>query len=511
MSKPEPWIGQHIGRYRILRRLGSGAFGTVYLAEQSATGKLVALKVLSTHLSGSEELRRFLNEARIVRLHHPHIVPVLDFGLSEQDKPFLVMEYAAGGTVDRRYPRGSALPLEKVVRYVKQVAAALQYAHEHQVIHRDVKPENLLLRDDGSMMLSDFGISKLLEQSSSQSLQTRVGTPAYMAPEQGQGKPCPASDQYALAVVTYEWLTGHRPFQGTSIEVAVQHRLDPPPSLCSLNPEVTPEVEQVVLRALAKAPEDRFASVSQFAQALEIAAGQPSRLDERCTRILLSDQHPKGAETYVLPSSSGPFASELYRESGETATQSDFPSANTIIWEQRDHKSGASLETVQTPHTPILHSRQKLQGTFWRGKFFLLLTIAVLLFGLGGGIWFFFVHPQAAPPQPQKRPTQLTDDATPTQRGIPFHYNFVHYLKGTTKFHLTAGQWHIILNSKCGSPGNMKLSLHGQRYSLGPFSLNQCNSVDYIVQIPAEDDYSLEFLKASDDARVLGNGYFYKD
>lgn len=151
------------------------------------------------------------------------------------------------------------------------MASALQYAHNWRLIHRDVKPENMLLRADGTILLSDFGISRILEQSATLSNLTHAGTPAYMAPEQGQGRPCPASDQYALAVVVYEWITGRRPFLGSPIEVAIQHRLEPPPPLRRLYPRASLEMEKILERALAKTPEARFESVTRFAQELQQA------------------------------------------------------------------------------------------------------------------------------------------------------------------------------------------------------------------------------------------------
>jgi len=151
-----------------------------------------------------------------MRLRHPHIVPLLDFGLSEHDLPFLVMEYVVGGTLRDRYPKGSRVPLNTVVALTAQLAAALQYAHDRHLMHRDVKPENMLCRTDDTVLLSDFGIASVAHASSSASAyQSFGGTLPYMAPEQHAGKPRPASDQYALAVVVYEWLAGTRPFQGT--------------------------------------------------------------------------------------------------------------------------------------------------------------------------------------------------------------------------------------------------------------------------------------------------------
>jgi eukaryotic-like serine/threonine-protein kinase len=142
-----------MGEYRLLRLLGQGAFGAVYLAEHVHDGSVAAIKLLQIQLTQPEDFKAFLNEARTIRLRHPHIVPLLDFGLSSENQPFLVMEYAAGGTLRDRHARGSRLRLPTLVSYVQQVASALQYAHERRVIHRDVKPENMLLRADGTLLL----------------------------------------------------------------------------------------------------------------------------------------------------------------------------------------------------------------------------------------------------------------------------------------------------------------------------------------------------------------------
>jgi eukaryotic-like serine/threonine-protein kinase len=265
-------LGQHLGNYRLIHLLGSGGFADVYIGEHIYLKTQAAIKILHTKLT-QEDLQRFLQEAQtIAHLRHPHIVRILEFGV--EGIPFLAMDYAPNGTLRQRHPSGSIVPLASVVSYVKQIASALQYAHNERLIHRDVKPENMLLAVDNEVLLSDFGIAVVGHSTHYQSEHEVAGTAAYMAPEQLQGKPRRASDQYSLGVVVYEWLSGDRPFRGTFTEVASQHMFVPPPPLRSKVPSISPEVEQVVLRALAKDPQQRFANVQAFATALE-QASQP--------------------------------------------------------------------------------------------------------------------------------------------------------------------------------------------------------------------------------------------
>ncbi len=264
-------VGQQLGQYRLTRLLGRGGFADVYLGEQIYLGSQAAIKVLSAPLA-SEARSSFLDEARtLVRLAHPRIIRLLDYGVQEQT-PFLVMEYAPGGTLRKLHPRGERLPLPTVVEYLQQVAEALQYAHNERLIHRDVKPDNLLLGRHGEILLSDFGIALLAHSSRSQRTEDIVGTVSYMAPEQIQGHPCQASDQYALGVIAYEWLSGTRPFSGSFVEIAAGHCLAKPPPLEAARLGIPNAVALMVSRALVKDPRQRFASVLAFARALERAA-----------------------------------------------------------------------------------------------------------------------------------------------------------------------------------------------------------------------------------------------
>src|SRR5438309_1659100 len=279
-------IGQQLANYRLSQMIGQGGFADVYLGEHVYLNTLAAIKVLQMRLTDDDK-RNFLEEARtIAHLKHPSIVRILEYDVVESI-PFLVMEYAPNGTLRQLYPKGTILPPASIVPYVRDIAAALQYAHNQTLIHRDVKPENMLLGYKHEVLLSDFGLAAIV-QSSRDRLQTVAGTVSYMAPEQLQGKPSPASDQYALATVVYEWLSGERLFSGSFIEVATQHVLVPPPSLRSKIPMLSPALDLVIQRALAKSPEQRFASVLEFAKAFEqVCQAEVSKQD-------ISTPHPSG-------------------------------------------------------------------------------------------------------------------------------------------------------------------------------------------------------------------------
>ena len=268
--------GQQLGNYRIIHLIGRGGFAEVYLGEHIYLKTQVAIKILQTRVSNEDDMKGFLQESQtIARLIHPNIIRVTDFGV-DNETPYLVMDYAANGTLRQRHPKGTVLPLATIIPYVNQTAAALQYAHDEKLIHRDIKPENMLLGRKGEILLSDFGIALAAQSSRYQSTQDVVGTVAYMSPEQIQGKPRPASDQYSLGIVVYEWLSGDRPFHGSFTELCTQHMFASPPPLREKVPSIHPLVEQVVSMALAKEAKQRFGSVQAFANALD----QASKLEQ---------------------------------------------------------------------------------------------------------------------------------------------------------------------------------------------------------------------------------------
>lgn len=220
----------------------------------------------------SHLLEDFLTEARHVSyLVHPHIIRVYDFGL-ERDVPFFVMDYAPNGNLRQKHPAGRILPLPPVVTYTLALASALQHAHDQHLVHRDIKPENILLGPKHEVLLCDFGLALITSYRESLQVKERFGTLSYMAPELILGHAAPASDQYALAMMVYEWLCGHLLFEDWAAQFASQQLYTDPPSLCDVYPYIPRAVEQVILQGLSKEPTQRFVDVLSFARALEEAS-----------------------------------------------------------------------------------------------------------------------------------------------------------------------------------------------------------------------------------------------
>ncbi len=279
------------GRYRRLRLLGSGGMGEVYLMQDTRVNRQVAIKVIRSEGapypdsdSAKDAARLFQREAKaIAALEHPNILPLYDFGeeaLEGTTITYMVMPFSAEGSLAGwLQQRGNTTPLssQDVAYLVEQAAEALQYAHDHQVIHLDVKPSNFLLRSNKrnpnrpTLLLADFGIARSSATAASSSRTIR-GTPTSMAPEQWSSQPVPATDQYALAIMAYELLTGRPPFLGGMEQLMYQHFSAQPAPPSTFNPQLSTVIDSVILRALAKKPEDRFPSITAFASAFEHAA-----------------------------------------------------------------------------------------------------------------------------------------------------------------------------------------------------------------------------------------------
>jgi serine/threonine protein kinase len=272
----EDLSGQTIKGYELRRQIGQGRFGMVYQASQAQLGRDVAVKVIQPEFANHPEfIRSFETEAQLVaRLEHIHIVPLYDYW-REPDRAFLVMRLLRDGSVRDSLMRHGPWPVAAVARMLDQVAGALAMAHRKGILHRDLKPDNILLDEDGNSLLTDFGIAVTVMQSKLMAQRRLlVGTPAYMAPELFLGEPAsPQSDIYSMSVLLYEVLTNTRPFPDDTTEQAMRHHVSSPmPSLRSAGPPLSAELDLVLWRAAAKSPEARYDSMIDLATAFRSAA-----------------------------------------------------------------------------------------------------------------------------------------------------------------------------------------------------------------------------------------------
>jgi WD40 repeat protein len=397
-------VGQQLGNYVLTRFLGKGGFAEVYLGKHVYLNTNAAIKALHVQLASSEQ-DSFLREARLIAsLVHPNIVRVLDFGVQD-GAPFLVMDYAPNGTLRQLHPRGTKLPILTVVSYIRQVAEGLQYAHNKKLIHRDIKPENLLVGANHEILLSDFGTALVVETVHNQSLIEMSGTVTYMAPEQIAGKPRPASDQYGLAVVAYEWLTGMPPFRGSFTELFTQHMFTTPASLCETMPMLSADVDQVMMTALAKDPEKRFSNVRAFANALQqaclveqptIAKLPPFSASLRAVpeTIELPEVHPEKQEQQEVPiatlSEKAPGSDGTNESSDETRDGIDPTSGGATLTPVLPVSS--PVQVVRPPQEQPSGKRSMSRRTALSG------IAGIVAAGAAGGLLWGIVHSKSAPP-----------------------------------------------------------------------------------------------------------------
>ena len=277
------------GRYRIMRKLGAGGMADVYLAEDQELGRRVAIKILNgRHANDDQFIERFRREAKnAAALNHPNIVSIYDRGEAE-DTYYIAMEFLDGRTLKELIVGRGAAPLNVAIEYARQILSALRFAHRHGIVHRDIKPHNVLVDGEGRVKVTDFGIARA---GTSQMTETGsiVGTAQYLSPEQARGGEIdPRSDLYSLGVVLYELLTGKTPFEGeTPVEIAMKHLSNPPTPPSKLRPDVPPALDKVVLRALAKNPDDRYQSAEEMEGDLDrVARGAPVAAATSATRVL---------------------------------------------------------------------------------------------------------------------------------------------------------------------------------------------------------------------------------
>lgn len=430
--------GKQLGRYQLVRRVGVGGMGEIYLANDTRITRQVALKVLRTAeetdipwQQEQEAARLFLGEAQaIATLDHPFILPLFDYGEEQLDGrniAFLVMPFRNEGTLKdwlRRKQPGSPISPYDVAGFITQAAGALQYAHNRRIIHQDIKPSNFLIRSNPDrprrpdIMLADFGIAKLSSVTTQLATSNPRGTPAYMAPEQWEGKAYPATDQYALAMMAYEMLAGRTPFHGSLNQLMYAHLQTQPPPPSTYNQRLSPDIDYVVLKALSKQPEERFPSIAAFATALQQAAAT----GEKTTLNIYhpTNEFPSGilynntATAHTSASTMTPRELTTGNPTQRSTGGNIPPMGPSNAWQ---HGSGTLQPGPATPPVPeqnrTLPPQKPLSGINMRMAVLITLTVLVVLAGGIGGILYFAHQNQGGGEQVNKTPT--TTQATATQ------------------------------------------------------------------------------------------------
>ena len=374
--------GKMLGNYRVVERIGRGGMAAVYKAYQPALERHVAIKVIHQQLTAGDEqfLKRFQREARAVAtLRHPNIVQVFDFG-TQDDVSYMVMEYLEGHTLKAELNtlagRGETMPLAEVERTFQAVADALAYAHHQGMVHRDIKPANVMLTAKGEVILTDFGIARIVGGTQYTATGAVVGTPAYLSPEQGQGeRGDERSDIYALGVVLYEMVTGKVPFDAdTPLAVIFKHISDPLPPPRQFNPGIPRALEQVILKAMAKSPDERYQTVSAMMLAVSEAFAAP---DAAIAGDLSPDEAPAMAEVPVAIEAPAMVevaaideASSAHEEAQEVSREAK-PETLDDAPVRRLAEAPAPLKKAAPPKGGLQFSRQT-----WRGIALVLFLLA---------------------------------------------------------------------------------------------------------------------------------------
>lgn len=360
---------QHLGRYEILQELGHGAMGKVYLGLDPRIGRQVALKTIAvegaTEADREEDLQRFFREAKAAgKLTHAGIVQVYDMGEDEVTQtPFIVMEYVQGNTLDELMKEG-CLTLDIGLEIVRQVAEALDFAHGQGIVHRDVKPANILVGDDGRAKITDFGLARVHESKLTRPGQA-LGTPSHMAPEQLRGEPVTGqSDIFSLGVVLYTVLTGEKPFSANTVsEVVLQVAYQDPQAVTAKNPSLRPEFDYVVARALAKDPARRYKHAQDLADDIhDLKEGKPIRWlagtaalspkadVSRLSGVLLNTSNPDTTMAAAPPTFTSAAAVPAHSPGTPAASAAPAPTAPTIT--RPAPESAADSTQVGAPTPP---------------------------------------------------------------------------------------------------------------------------------------------------------------
>ena len=464
----DPLIGQQLGTYHIQSKLGEGGMARVYRAYHTRLKREVAIKVILSQIADQQGFKaRFEREAQLIAsLQHPNIVAVYDFG-DFGNLTYLVMQYVGGGTLRDQLRGGHALDPRQAILYCQQMARALHHAHLRGIVHRDVKPQNMLVSatDRNQLLLSDFGIAKLFDNrlepmlpnlsgsplGSDPSLTNAdqiVGTAEYMSPEQVTGKPVDArTDIYALGVVLYQMLAGEVPFHSTTVQgLLFQHVYTPPRPLREINPYIPEILEQIAAKALAKAPQDRFQSAEEMAQALEAAN---IHITNRLSSSLPGNPTAPGQYTGAPSLSPSP--------NRPTGTPPSYygqqpPPAHTGVAPTPQQPSAYGVTPPYGSSAPITHPggagllRPALQPKIGRVPISYIVIAFVLLLGIGLTLVRLGVIPW--PNSNQNNPSTIAAPFTETFQNNNLNWPQVNSNGLTTN--IDSNGYHLIINSSTG-------------------------------------------------------------
>jgi serine/threonine protein kinase len=380
-SKTDVLIGTQVGSYKVTRLLGVGGMSRVYEAYHQTLDRRVALKILSEeHGDDSELTQRFHREAKaLAGLEHPHIVTLFEVGETERSY-FIAMRYIDGQTLTTFLKKLSKqkssrfMPFDQVFMVVADVAEALDYAHKQGVIHRDVKPSNIMLTEDGHAILTDFGL--MMHAGEGSTLGTAFGTPRYIAPEQAVAsqRAVPQSDLYSLGIVLYEMLTGETPFnQESAMSMALSHITNPPPPPRSIRPDLSPLVEQIILKTIEKKPEDRYFTGRAMVEALQKALDLPETAARSVNARRVSAPRTKSVST-----SSKALIPVPIKPTSMIAIEKAIVSESSVSY----HEDGGSTERLPVPSTQILTPVLRRSPFRRRLKLLVALLLPIILMSL---------------------------------------------------------------------------------------------------------------------------------
>jgi len=375
-------------KYRITGRLGAGGMCDVYDAEHVLIGKRVAIKVLRSQFAADPNTsRRFEQEARAAsRIHHPNAINVTDVGITEDGSPFIVMEFVDGKTLDNLIRSEGPLGLERAANILRQTAGALEAAHLAGIIHRDIKPQNIIVSCvDGLdwVKVVDFGVSKALEDSGRSGSVTAanfiIGTPRYMSPEQCENAPIDArSDVYSLGVVLYEMLAGVPPFEDDSLtRLLVRHSSEPPRALRAWRPDLAPQVESVVMSALEKDPARRPQGAAELSELFDRAIGLPRRTDE--------GKHDRGRTGRRIEVPLGPDDATIIRQKAENAPMRPAGSSAHSAGDSLDQRYGTGQHSLPGGISDRYYTHQRTEHS---GLVITLVALLVVAAGIAAYLYF---------------------------------------------------------------------------------------------------------------------------